>query len=97
MDENYLIAGMRRTWDGLASQARNQDAVEQMTAEDVRAVVRGYLEGEARMTRIVMEEWHPLPEEQKMRLLELAFPDGIYSRPEGPLKPGDEGIAPARK
>ena len=98
MDEKYTVAAMRRTWEALTEKALNQAAVGQMTAEDARSFVRGYLEGEARMTKFATEEWNPLPEEGKRRLLALAFPDGeTYTRPEEPLKPGDEGIASSRK
>ena len=98
MDKKLIVAGMRRTWEALTENALDQAAKEQMTAEDARSFVRAYLEGEARMTRFATEEWHPLPEEDKRRLLATAFPDGdTYTRPEEPLKPGDEGIAPSRK
>jgi hypothetical protein len=98
MDEKYFVAALRRTWEGLTGNALSQAARERFTAEEVRLFVRRYLEGEARIKRIVTKEWHPLPEEDKKRLLATAFPDEeTYSLPEEPLKPGDEGIAPSRK
>jgi hypothetical protein len=82
MDEKYTAAAIRRTWDAIAGRAFEEAGKARMTADEVRRFVSGYLENEAAGSTSRRKFWDPLPAEDKRSILELAFPDGSYIRPE---------------
>jgi hypothetical protein len=74
-NEKSLVAALRRTWEALGKRAVSNTG-KGLTAEDARAFVREYIEGEMALTETVASAWHPLTEVEKGRLLAEAFPDG---------------------
>lgn len=83
-DENNLIDRLRRTWDAVAEGAASKTN-KSLTAQDVRAFVRGYIEGEMRFTETIAAASNPLTEDEKCRLLAEAFPEGeTYEKGEAP-------------
>ena len=82
MDEKYTAAAIRRTWDAIAGRAFEEAGKDRMTADEVRRFVSDYIESEAEGSTSRRKFWDPLPANDKRRILELAFPDGSYPRPE---------------
>ncbi len=84
MDKKYAAAAIRRTWDAIAGRAFEEAGKDRMTADEVRRFVSDYIESEAEAEGSTSRRkfWDPLPANDKRRILELAFPDGSYPRPE---------------
>lgn len=80
MNQKYTVAALRRTWDALASRAFEETGEDRMTAEEVRRYVSNYIEGEDKKETAKRKLWDPLPDEEKQRLLEEAFPEDSYAR-----------------
>jgi hypothetical protein len=82
MDEKHTAAAIRRIWDAIAGRAFEEAGKVRMTADEVRRFVCVSLEKEAKGFTSPRKFWDPLSAKDKRRILELAFPDGSYTRPE---------------
>jgi hypothetical protein len=96
MQKKHMVAALRRTWDALANGAFAETGAQTLTAEHVRQYVSKHIAAESRDSTTNRKFWSPLTEDEQYQLLEDAFPDDTYTRPERPMKAGDEGIAPSR-
>jgi hypothetical protein len=74
----HLRLALHRAWDEIAGRTFLHAAKPTLDAEEVREAVRNHLADEPTTDDAIKLLWVPLTEEQKGKVLELAFPHGPY-------------------